>query len=462
MSTDAIGLRWLTQSWLLNTEAAPAPFAGVEYSPGRGRAWQAADGEAGIEEELVLNLRGSAAEIQAGLELLQRLLNEAGDPPGSPPPGALLLFVQRAGEAAPWESRIYGGRLELLGKIQRERQARSQGVKLTLQREHAWEYAEPYPVPLSNGNGSRVTGGLLVHNHLDATAGHDNFAEVSAADAPGDLPARLRIEMKHLHKSGASLGSVWIHQLVENLAASLPNALEGEAATAGGGVTRTLLSSAAYSGGAAARLEWAATSDEHELARWSISSSFLGWAANKPLRPVLRLVAAPTDGDLWLGWQVLGGGQVLWSSPPVLVTPNQALVDLPGLCLPPPPAVGPLGQAVLGSLDLLLTARKAAAAACTLAVDAIQLLPLDGWRRLLAGRTLSYGQWLVEDGWEGASYGLQPLIERIPAYTALGAPLTLHPGRLQRFYFLNSNGAESLIDLNLTVTMSCKIRRRWL
>ena len=170
----------------------------------------------------------------------------------------------------------------------------------------------------------------------------------------------------------------------------------------------------------------------------------------------------PATTDLWLGWQVVSSGQVLWSSPPVLLTPNQALVDLPALCLPPPPAVGPLGQAVLGSLDLLLTARKATAAACTLEVDAIQLLPLDGWRRLLAARTLSTGQWLVEDGWEGATYGLQPLIERIPGYTALGAPLTLHPGRLQRFYFLNFNGAESLIDLNLTVEMVCKVRRRWL
>ena len=338
---------------------------------------------------MILNLRGTAAEIKPALATLQRLLNEAGNPPGSPPPGALLLFVQRAGETAPWESRIYGGRLELLGNIQRERQRHSQGVRLTLQREHAWEYADPYPVPLSNGNGSRVTGGLLVHNHLDATAGHDNFAEVAAADAPGDLPARLWIQMKHIHKSGAVLGSVWIHQLVENLAASLPNVLEGEAATAGSGVTRTLLTSATYSGGGAARLAWAASSSETELARWSISSSFLGWAANKPLRPVLRFAAVPATTDLWLGWQVVSSGQVLWSSPPVLLTPNQALVDLPALCLPPPPAVGPLGQAVLGGLDLLLTARKASAAACTLEVDAIQLLPLDGWRRLLASRTLS-------------------------------------------------------------------------
>ena len=141
----------------------------------------------------------------------------------------------------------------MLGDIQRERQRHSQGVKLTLQREHAWEYADPYPVPLSNGNGSRVTAGLLVHNHLDATPGHDNFVEVTAADAPGDLPARLWIQLKHIHKSGAVLGSVWIHQLVENLAASLPNVLEGEAATAGSGVTRTLLTSATYSGGGAAR-----------------------------------------------------------------------------------------------------------------------------------------------------------------------------------------------------------------
>ena len=102
---DAIGLRWLTQSWLLNTESATAPFAGADYYPGRGRAFNTADGEERVEEELILNLRGTAAEIQAALATLQRLLNEAGNPPGSPPPGALLLFVQRAGETAPWESR---------------------------------------------------------------------------------------------------------------------------------------------------------------------------------------------------------------------------------------------------------------------------------------------------------------------------------------------------------------------
>ena len=166
---DAIGLRWLTQSWLLNTESATAPVCRRRLFPRARPGLQHGGWGERVEEELILNLRGTAAEIQTGLGTLQRLLNEAGNPPGSPPPGALLLFVQRAGETAPWESRVYGGRLELLGDIQRERQRHSQGVRLTLQREHAWEYADPYPVPLSNGNGSRVTAGLLVHNHLDAT-----------------------------------------------------------------------------------------------------------------------------------------------------------------------------------------------------------------------------------------------------------------------------------------------------
>lgn len=460
---DAVGLRWLTQTWLLNTASATAPFAGVDYSPGRGRSFRTADGRERVEEELLLNLRGTPAEIRTALGTLQRLLNEAGQPPGSPPPGALLLFIQRDGETAPWESQVFGGRLELAGDhLQRERQRHSQGVRLILQREDAWEYTDPYAVPLSNTNASRTTGGLLVHNHFDSTPGHENYAEVAAADAPGDLPARLRIEMKHIHKSGAALGSVYIHQLVENLSASLPNVLEGETAVPGSGVIRTLLSAAAYSGGQAARLEWGGTPAETELARWSLSGSFLAWAVNKPLRPVLRFACVPASSDLWLGWQVVSGGQTIWNSPPLLIPPGQALVDLPALCLPPPPLVGPLGQAVPAGLDLLLTARKAASGACSLEVDVIQLLPLDAWRRLLAARTLDYGQWLVDDGPEGAVYGLQPLYERIPGYAAVGEPLRLHPGRLQRFYFLNFYGNQSLIDLNLTVQMSARVRRRWL
>jgi hypothetical protein len=463
MSMDAIGLRWLTQTWLLNTDSATAPFAGVDYFPGRGRSFRTADGQERVEEELLLNLRGTPAEIREALGILQRLLNEAGHPPGSPPPGALLLYIQRSGETAPWESRIFGGRLELAGEnFPRERQRHSQGVRLSLVRTDAWEYADPYAVPLSNTNASRTTSGLLVHNHFDATPGHENYAEVAAADAPGDLPARLRIEMKHIHKSGAALGSVYLHQLVENLSASLPNVLEGETAAPGSGVTRTLLSAAAYSGGQAARLEWSGSPAETELARWSLSGSFLAWAVNKPLRPMLRFAAVPADSDLWLGWQAVSGGQVVWNSPPLLIPPGQALVDLPALCLPPPPLVGPLGQAAPGGLDLLLTARKSVPAACSLEVDAIQLLPLNGWRRLLAARSLAYGQWLVDDGLEGAVYGLQPLYERIPGYTALGEPLLLHPGRLQRFYFLNFHGSQSLVDLNLTVQLTARVRRRWL
>lgn len=462
---DVIGLRWLDQTLLLNSESATPPFAGLDYFPGCGRAFTLPDGREGIEEELILNLRGEPAEIQAALARVQRMLGEAGHPPGSPPPAAWYLFVQRAGETAPWESRILGGRLELdlpgsNPAWQRPRQ--SQGVKLTVQREHAWEYSDPLEVPLSNRNGVRQVGGLLVHNHQDATAGHDNFVEVLAEDAPGDLPARLWMQLKHNQKSGASLGSVYIHQLVENMSASLPNVLEGEAAAPGSTVSRTLLASAACSAGAAARLTWPATSSETEVARWSLGSSFLAWAANKPWRPVLRFASAPAFTDLWLAWQVVSGGQLLWSSPPRLLTPGQALVDLPGLCLPPPPAVGLLEQAIVGGLDLLLTARKAAPGECTLELDAIHLLPLDGWRRLLSARPLSFGQWLVDDGWEGATYGLQPPIERIPGYTGLGERLRLHPGRLQRFYFLNFQGAESLIDLNLTVSLSCRVRRRWL
>ena len=457
---DTYGLTWLEQVIPFNGSSVVAPYAGVDYRPGSGRRYCSPAGEDCIEETLILNLRGGDAVISQALSSLQRLLNEVNHPPGSPSPGRPGLFIQRPAEAAPWLSPLLGGRMEIPGNPGRERIAGIQGIRLVLQRPDYWQSAAAVELPLSNTGGSRVTGGLRISNHLDA--GHENFVEVAAADAPGDLPAPLRIELQHIHTSGAGLGDVYIHQLVENLSASLPNVLEAEAAAAGSGVSRSLLTSATESGGQAVRLEWNAAPTPAELLRWTLSPAFLGWAARKPLRPLLRFSTPQPEMDLWLGWQIFNGSQAVWSSPPVLLPAGRALVDLPGLILPPLQSLGETGAALFSGLELVLTACKTSPAACSLDLDFIQLLPLDGWRRLFASRVLEYGQWLVEDGIEDATYGLQPLVERLPGHVGVGERLMLHPGRRQRFYFLNTTGAEARIDLDMTVKLSCQPRRRHL
>lgn len=457
---DTYGLTWLEQVFPFNGPSAEAPYAGVDYRPGSGRRYCSPAGEECVEETLILNLRGRDAEIGAALSNLQRLLNEVNHPPGCPSPGRPGLFIQRPAEAAPWISPLLGGRMEIPGNPGRERAAGSQGIRLVLQRPDYWQSAAAVELPLSNTGGSRVTGGLRISNHLDA--GHENYVEVAAEDAPGDLPAPLRIELQHIHTSGAGLGDVFVHQLIENLSASLPNVLEAEAAAPGSGVSRSLLTSASASGGQAVRLGWNAAPTPAELLRWTLSPAFLGWAARKPLRPMLRFSAPPAETDLWLGWQVFSAGQSVWSSPPALIPAGRALADLPGLILPPLQSLGETAAALFSSLELALTACKSSPAACSLDLDCIHLMPLDGWRRLFTARPLMYGQWLVEDGIEGATYGLQPLVERLTGHVGVGAHLMLHPGRRQRFYFLNTTGTEARIDLDLTVKLICQPRRRHL
>jgi hypothetical protein len=81
-------------------------------------------------------------------------------------------------------------------------------IKLTWLRASVF-YGAEVALPLSNGSGSGVTGGLTLYNHDDPSLWHDNWFDVNL-QAVGNLwEFPLRLELKNT-TSGEALADFWL------------------------------------------------------------------------------------------------------------------------------------------------------------------------------------------------------------------------------------------------------------
>lgn len=418
-----------------------APIAGGRYIP-------SAPAAAPVAEVIEVFLEGAAAETGAMIATLQSMLADAGRETNRQ-----YLWYTPAENQNAWRSRCLGGWVEggsSDGAARRDLGA--QAIRLHVLRDACWEAAEENLLPLSNGNGTGVTGGLTIFNHDDSGAGHDNFVTIGSDAVNGDLPAGCRIELQHTLDSGRSLGDVFIYANNRN---GYSPVLEGESGSGCAGCS--LHSDAASSNGQFIRLPWNATS-ETDLLSWSLGSLLLNNLGSRMVVPVLRFSNPPAYTDLWLRLQVRSAGVTLAGGAWLLAPADRSLVTLPRLALPP----GNLGlNASYAALTLALCGQKESAGTYALDVDSLALAPLDGERALLAIQPLPYGWSLVDDGIEGILYGRDAGGNRLGTHAGLGTPLTLIPGKAQTLYFHHREGTGCDIAHRLRVKMWCRARRRY-
>jgi hypothetical protein len=358
------------------------------------------------------------------------------------------LGIQLSSSDQAWRAQVLSGNLELggsgLGDLTRGRLQ----LRLALTRRDFFEGPE-VELPLTNRSGARVTGGLVVFNHADG--GHDNHVLIDGTDVGGDLPAGVKLAFTNTSTTA-------LRNLVMGLNVySNPPAFEAilEAEAGSGGTTQP---AGDCSGGFYRLSSWSG-SGETALLTWLVSAGRVADAGGNIFRYLLRFAQPVAYEDLWLKLRVRGGagaaviGETDWAC----VLDGESLQELGPLPLPP-------GQLPPGSagmpLELVLVARQAGGGAHALALDYLALIALDGYRRYLALTGLPQNGQLVDDPVGGlASY--QPGSGWLASHLAVGAPLALLPGVIQRLTFYQDEiGGLAPILRSLTIRAWYRPRRR--
>lgn len=414
--------------WALHSTAPQPPLQALRWLEVRPTE---TDDE--VIECALLGLRG--AGIREWLEGLEAVLTQVRRTPFA------LLERRAAAGNEPLFAALRDGWLE--ADPLNQRAARGDfTARLYLRRGKIWRKTAA-ALPLSNANGSRLESGLTLYNHHDGHTGHQNFADIAAADLGGGQPAALSLRVRLLQPSGETLQRLILAagSQLQWGGESFPHALEGEAAVPGADCTASsLLTDAGASGGAYRRVQWTRP-DSAALLRWSLSPCLLGFAAGRLFRPVLRLASPPPAG-VYLRWRLLdAGGHPIEESPPCLLQPQSALQTGGGLNLPPrwQPQITPAG------LMLELRAESRDDSPKTLDVDFLHLLPAEGWLELNALNGASAAEvWLDGEGRLACTRAAGGEIGF--TYMLSGAGAQLLPGSACRLYLLWETESGAPLD----------------
>ncbi len=397
-----------------------------------------------VEETLTIALEGSG--ITAWLETLEARLADGRD--GITP---CYLHLQTAPGAPTWRSPLRGGELTLL-----EGDPTSRGVRLTLRRPPWWE-GSLQALPLSNPNGSRLTGGLTLSNHQDDHTGHVNYAGLAAADLPGSLPAPFQAVLRAVGAGEC------LHTVLLGLGSDLEDAdgaLRPRPGGRGGPGRRSRRAERDYRGhGQRRRLRppdlehpfWA------HLATWTLPAADLGYLRGRRVHPVLVLATPPAFSGLTLAWRVTAapGAAPLAQSALFPAQVGHGLQVGPALHLPPLA----LGGGPYPALYLELWAESTPAAPCTLDVDAVHLLPAEGWLCAYPLGGTPAGWDLVLDGLEGRVYSREPATgARALTHVVGGEWPHLRPPHAHRLYLLWETQAGAAPPAQVTLRLFLRPR----
>lgn len=321
------------------------------------------------------------------------------------------------------------------------------GVRLVVTRQPFWEGAR-VAIPLSNGNGSNVTSGLTVVNHDDATAGHDNWVNIAAANVVGSLPAPL--ELKLVNASGAPRAYANWYAANNIYGQALAHVIEGETIINGYG---TVGSNADSSGG-----QYVTRTGSSWLAfRWNIPSATLDLLRGRYVRMLVRFRAlSASDREVKATLYDYSGLSVLARSPTTIAKNGYAYIQDCGAL--PLPASAPGAAWATHVLELAVKTPTSE----EVAIDFVQLTPTEPllYRKLIQrGFTMPVGDAVVDDGIEGLTYYLDGATSlRYLTYVARGEPVHVWPGVDQRLLFLH-DGSGQAIDWALTAQAWYRPRR---
>jgi hypothetical protein len=380
-----------------------------------------------VTESVSVVLAGSSSAVIGQVRAIEALfpVEEAQRRPASD-----KLYVQYRQEKTGdvYRSEVLAGRVEWSSSLFSAGLA-SGAVEVTIiwQRRWFWEDTTLRDVPLSNGNGSNVTNGLIIWNHDDSGTGHDNWVSIGAAAVGGVIPAPAQIEMETLQDIW--LDKMYIGHNVQAAPTSLNVILEGENSVQGG----SNQADANASNGAWRLVSWSGSINNAVIFQWNLSASMLAQMKGSYFRVLARISTVPSNAyvTVSLRWPTDFLLTTISSTQEVAIQ-NAYLQDWGLLQIPN----------LTNTVGLALVVAIRSATSGTISLDFLQLTPVDSWRQWYQmGYQLESGDTYVDDGervWIQDSSGYQ-----YPLIVADGKPIMLWPGRNQRLYFL-ANGSINM------------------
>lgn len=431
------------------------------------------DGEK-VVDGVELEFSGTAVtEIQTEMQKVHNALREAQayqvDKTGSP----VYAYFQPNGYTEAWRTELKPYRTndwkltldsDSMGKARWEDAYKVKGL-LTWTRGDYWEGVEAQ-IPLTNANGTANTAGLTIKNCGDGTGAsptkRDNTVSISSASVSGDLPGATRLEITNTYNNAARNYTWWIGHNVNSDPANFVHVIEAEDSTVSGGAGGTVVANANYSGGEA-RTEVVYNSNfvsgYSATYKWALSTAILNAVRGNYVRAMARFTGTLSETTIWVKLQIILGATVIWDGPQVLLSTLE-IQELGSFRLPP----YLLKSGDLYPLDLqMIVVDTAGTADKTITLDSVELMPLDGWRKLGdAGYGQGYNVRIVDDGINDLIYtDSWSTAGKVGNYIGYGEAIKLHPGKDQKLYFMwTYNGADALNDKTASVKLYYRPRRR--
>lgn len=382
----------------------------------------------------------SAAAVQDKIQAIEQMLGAARARfwTGNGPRVFLQLTLSTEGVA--YRSEIINGLLELEKDALTAFGQAKVPCRVLLTRVGFWEGPRT-AIPISNRNGTNVTGGLTIYNRGN---GQDNWFGVAAAVVGGSLPAPLELRMTN--NTGGSRAYRNFRVANNMFGVSLAHIVEAETASP----ALAVVSDAGSSGGQYA--SFTATGGSVQVEIDNARTSLL---AGRRVHVLARFAALPLTVDVWARVQVFdfAGIAPLYTGPEVLLKPAATFIHNLGAVPLPPTNYDTSGPTL--KLRVTLTC----ASSTTVGLDYLQLTPADDlcYRHLIQqGYSAPNGATVVDDGVEGLSY-LQISGVNYPLYAARTKPVHVFPDLAQRVYVLHDGDGMSI---NWTLSVQALYRPR--
>lgn len=396
-----------------------------------------------VSESALLSLRGSLLELQAVTERLELLRAAEARKRGF----CLRVWSETRGAYlyAPLSEMAW----QVLPAHVPSAGAGSFRIKLTWLRASAF-YGAEVALPLSNGSGSGVTGGLTLYNHDDPALWHDNWfdANLQAVGNLWEFP--LRLELKNT-TSGEALADFWLGSMALAGSGSLPNLVfEAENGSGGSILTDTNASNGQYS-----RYDWNG-SGWRELASWTLSALDTSRLQGIGLLPLLRFLNPPAESGLRLRWELRVDGTPVWLGPASELEQGRRSLRMEPLSVP----WGDLPlESAASAHGLVLKAFHSGSGAHRLDLDDFLLLPQQSFGAYHAVSALKQNASLIDDPARRAVWSKSGGLE-LATHLRVGSGHYLKPGTLQRFYCFQTE-ANGAAPIGRTVSVRAWYRPAW-
>lgn len=401
-----------------------------------------------VAEQAELVCKGTtAANIRSALNSVERLCEAARRRHASGKGVRVYVEYKPVDADSLYRSELYGGRLvysEEPGARRFGDTAPAIKVAFVFERAPWWEGPET-ELQLSAQGQAAATGGRTVTNN-----GTNNWVQIAAAQVTGALPGPVRLLLTN--NTGASMDCREFYVGVNAFASpsTFGGVHQGEADVFGAGSVANGSSSGGY------YRNFAVTTTETLNAGWLLTAAQMtsggrwcrllarlaGYDSTKAVRvrPVIRdyygLVTLWEGSPIWL--PTAGG--------------SHQMVDLGSVPIPPGAYSSEYAQVTLGL-------KMQASAATTVSIDYVQIVPMDGYRRIeQVGYTLPVGG-AVEVNEVDESVYYWSGSERWPLHVATGPGLKLWPNTLQQIRVLHGEIFTSPIANTFSVRCWHRPRR---